>query len=246
MAISPLLLLKKGQKDVDNGEYGDFGKHQEFPMIPADDPRVDYRELVRRGYDACAEEYGASRRSQAGDEIRGLLERLEDGASVLDVGCGAGVPIAQALSRRYRITGVDMSEGMVRLARRNVPEGEFVCGDVMSVEFEEGSFDAVVAFYSIFHLPREEHGALFRRIWQWLKPGGYFLCTLSRRDEEAYTEDDFFGVTMFWSNFELSKSSQMLREVGFEVVEVSSTAGGWADEDESAKEDHPLVLVRRR
>ncbi len=215
-------------------------------MRPANEPGVDYRELVWRGYDACAEEYGASRKSQTGDELRGLLERLEDGASVLDVGCGAGVPIARALSRRYRVTGVDVSEGMVSLARRNVPEGEFVCGDVMSVEFEEGSFDAVVAFYSIFHIPREEHRGLFEQIYRWLKPGGYFLCTLSRRDEEAHTEDDFFGVTMFWSSFELSKSSQMLRDVGFEVVEVSSTAGGWADEDEAAKEDHPLVLARRK
>ena len=215
-------------------------------MRPANEREVDYRELVRRGYDACAEEYGASRKSRAGDEIRGLLERLEDGASVLDVGCGAGVPIARALSRRYRVRGVDMSEEMVRLARRNVPEGKFVCRDVMSVEFEEGSFDAVVAFYSIFHLPREEHGALFRRIWQWLKPGGYFLCTLSRRNEEAHTEDDFFEVTMFWSSYELSESRRMLKEVGFEVVEVGSTNGGWADEDEAAKEEHPLVLARKK
>ena len=73
---------------------------------------------------------------------------------MLDVGCGTGVPIARALAERYRVTGVDVSREMVRVARRNVPEGEFVCSDVMSVDFEPGGFDVVVALYSIFHLPR--------------------------------------------------------------------------------------------
>ena len=223
-------------------------------MMPADDPGVDYRELVRRGYDACAGAYGAYRAGAYGAyrkvkaaavEIRGLLERLGDGASVLDVGCGTGVPIARVLAERYRVTGVDVSGEMVRLARRNVPDGEFVCSDVMSVDFEAGGSVGVVALYSIFHHPREAHGDLFRRIWGWLSPGGLLLCTLSHRSDEAYTEDDFFGVTMYWSNYGLSESLETLSEVGFEILKVSSISAGWADEVEAAKEDHPLVLTRR-
>lgn len=214
-------------------------------MRPANDPNVDYRQLVRRSYDACAADYGASRKSETGDEVRALVERLKDGATVLDIGCGAGVPIARTLSRRFRVTGVDVSSKMLKLARRNVPEGEFICQDVMSADFEDASFDAVVAFYSIFHIPREEHEALFRNIRQWLKPGGYFLCTLSRQDDPAYTEDDFFGETMYWSNYALPQSLATLEKVGFEVVEVGSTAAGWKDEIQAAREEHPLVLVMR-
>ncbi len=215
-------------------------------MRPANDPNVDYRQLVRRSYDTCAADYGASRKSEAGDEIRTLLERLDDGASVLDIGCGAGVPIASTLSRRFRVTGVDVSSEMVELARRNVPAGEFICQDVMSAEFEDTSFDAVVAFYMIFHLPREEHEALFHKIRQWLKLGGYLLCTLSRQDDPAYTEDDFFGETMYWSNYALPRSLATLEKVGFDVVEVGSTAAGWKDEVEASREEHPLVLVRKK
>ena len=100
----------------------------------------------------------------------------------------------------------------------------------MSVDFESGRFGAVVALYSIFHLPREEHGALFRRVWRWLGPGGLLQCTLSHRNEDAYTEEVFFGVTMYWSNYGLAENLETLSEVGFEV---SSTSRGWADEVEA-------------
>ena len=143
------------------------------------------------------------------------------------------------------MTGVDVSSEMVKLAQVNVPEGQFICQDVMSADFEDASFNAVVAFYSIFHLPREEHEALFRNIYRWLKPGGYFLCTLSRQDDPAYTEDDFFGKTMYWSNYALPRSLETLEKVGFEVLEVRSTAAGWKDEVEAEREEHPLVLVRK-
>ena len=68
---------------------------------------------------------------------------------------------------------------------------------------------------------------------------------MSRRDEAAHCEDDFFGVRMFWSSYHLERSSAILTDIGFEIVDVSSTAGGWDDEAESAKEDHPLILARK-
>lgn len=214
-------------------------------MMPANNPEIDYRALVRRSYDACAEAYGESRRSEPEIEIRGLLERLHDGAAVLDIGCGTGVPVAKSLAERFSVMGVDVSDEMVRRARENVPTGEFVCDDVMSVEFEPASFDAVVAFYSIFHIPRDEHPSLFSRIHRWLKPGGYLLCTLSHTSEEGYTEDDFHGVTMYWSNYGLREYLVMLEDAGFRVVDVASTSSGYEDTFEGVIEDHPLVLAQK-
>ena len=214
-------------------------------MIPATDPEVDYRALVRRGYDACSQAYHESRKTRAPTELRGLLNRLDDGDSILDVGCGAGIPIAWSLAKRHRVTGVDVSREMVALARRNVPAGNFICADVTSIGFNPASFAAVVAICSIFHLPREGQPALFRRIHSWLRPGGYLLCTLSHHSEAGYTEDDFFGVTMYWSNYGLCEYLDTLAGAGFKVLETSSTA---CADDESAQEiteDHPLVLSRK-
>lgn len=214
-------------------------------MMPANDPEIDYRSLVRRSYDVCAEAYGESRKATPGTEIRWLSDRLSAGTSVLDIGCGTGVPIAKSLAERFSVTGVDVSSEMMLRARANVPRGIFLCDDVMSIEFEPASFDAVVAFYSIFHIPRNEHPTLFSSIYRWLKPHGYFLCTLSHVSEAGYTEDDFFGVTMYWSNYGLSEYLVMLKDAGFQVLNVASTSSGYDDSFEGVTEDHPLVLARR-
>ena len=214
-------------------------------MIPAIDPEGDYKALVKRGYDACARAYDGSRITEPGTEIRGLSDRLQDGDAVLDVGCGAGVPVSRWLAARCRVTGVDVSQEMVHLARRNVPTGDFLCADIMSVRYPPDSFHAVVAFYSVFHLPREEHPDLFRRIHRWLRPGGHMLCTLSYCNEEGYTEEDFFGATMYWSNYSLEEYLEILNEVGFVLLEVGSTADGYEELPQDEIEDHALVLARK-
>ena len=214
-------------------------------MIPATSPDADYLAIVRQGYDACARAYHESRKAEAATEIRGLLDRLGDSGAVLDVGCGAGVPIAQSLAARHRLTGVDVSREMVRLARRHVPSGDFRCADVMSVSLEPSSFDAIVAINSIFHIPREEQPALFQRLHRWLRPGGYLLCTLSHQSEASYTEDDFHGVTMYWSNYSLGEYLGILADSGFVVLETSSTACGHDETSHGIIEDHPLVLAQR-
>ena len=213
-------------------------------MDPAQDPDVDYPALVRRGYDACARSYDGARRLEPGTELQALPGRLAEGDSVLDVGCGAGVPIARSLAQRYRVTGVDLSPEMVRRARSNVPGGRFRCADIMAVDLPPAGFDAVVAFYSVFHVARERHADLFRRIHRWLKPQGYLLCTLSYYSEEGYTEDDFFGVTMYWSNFGLAEYRELLTGVGFTLLEVSTTGHGY-EEGMQPAERHPLVLARK-
>jgi ubiquinone/menaquinone biosynthesis C-methylase UbiE len=214
-------------------------------LKPANDPTIDYKPLVERGYDFCAGAYDETRKNQAGPELSFLTKRLRDFDAVLDVGCGAGVPYTRALAQRFDVTGVDSSSEMIRRARANVPLGSFIHSDIMSVEFPPASFNAAVAIYSIFHLPREEHPELFRRIYCWLQPGGYLLCTLSRSNEGAYTEDDFFGV-MYWSNYGLHDYEEILARVGFGLLESSAVGHGYTAAHPATSEQHPLVLAQKQ
>ena len=117
------------------------------------------KRLVERGYDRIAVAYAAagttiSRRDSK--YLALLMERLSPGARVLDLGCGAGVGITPALAARYEVTGVDLSERQLELARRAVPNATFFRGDMTKVAFRAGSFDAITSFAAIFHVPREE------------------------------------------------------------------------------------------
>ena len=215
-------------------------------MQPANDPNTDYRELVQRSYDQIAESYEQKRHHAVYPELGWLTARLPAGATVLDVGCGSGVPIARELAAQYHVTGVDLSAAQIRRAQHNVPNGIFLHGDIMALTLPAASFDAVVAFYSIFHLPREEHFTLFERIATWLKPNGYLLATVANTAEEAYTQDNFFGATMYWSNYGLAEYRTMLQRVGFQMLTTTIIGSGCANDPDTTTEQHPLVFAERQ
>lgn len=212
-------------------------------MKPVTDASRDYRLLVRDAYDRCAADYNNARAGEPPDALD-LLDDLPSGSRVLDLGCGAGVPVARALAERHTIVGVDLSASMLRLAREQVPGALFVRADMVTVAFAPRSFDAMVSFYAIFHLPRELQPDLFRRAHQWLRPRGRLLVSVGGTDEPPYTEE-FFGVEMYWSHYGTPRYREMLREAGFEIIEERALRHGYRD-DGAPAESHPLFLALRR
>ena len=103
---------------------------------------------------------------------------LRPGSSVLDLGCGNGVPALREIARLHRAVGVDISKTQTELARANVPHADLVHADVAELAFPARSCDAVVAFYLFDHLPREEHATLLARVREWLTPDGLFLFSV--------------------------------------------------------------------
>jgi cyclopropane fatty-acyl-phospholipid synthase-like methyltransferase len=212
-------------------------------MEPANDPAVDYRALVALGYDACAERYSVDRAKDDAGELAPLLARLVPRSRVLDLGCGTGVPVSRALADAgHDVVGVDISAGQLAVARRQAITARLVRGDMSRLAFVDASFDAVVSFYAIFHLPRELHAALFVSMHGWLKPGGWLFASVSFPDEAAYIEE-FFGVDMYWSNYGLGRYREMLRDAGFIIEQESILSHGY--DTDARPEAHPLLLARR-
>jgi len=212
----------------------------------ADTLSMGYKKLVERGYDSCAGEYERARMGGNTAELELLSRHLKPGAKVLDIGCGSGIPITKVLAKNYQVTGVDISQEQIRRAKENVPGGRFIHADIMAMDFPDESFDAAVSFYTIFHLPREEHPELFRRTHKWLKPGGFFLATLTHEAEQAYTEDDFFGVRMYWSNYGLDDYQSMLKKCGFKLMASKVIGHGYNEECQAPLESHPLIFAQTR
>ena len=217
-----------------------------MPFEIANDREIDYRELVRTAYNRCAMDYARQRRTTAEAELYLVTERLAPNSKILDVGCGAGIPVARHLARMFSLTGIDISSNMIALAKENVPTAKFAIADAMETEFPACSFDAIVSFYAIFHIPRQEHLNLFRRFAHWLRPGGLLLFTVARKDDgPGYTEDDFCGGTMYWSNFGPSTYKKFLTETGFQIEQEGIVGGGFGSVD-APEEVHPFFFAVKR
>jgi cyclopropane fatty-acyl-phospholipid synthase-like methyltransferase len=177
--------------------------------------------LVARGYDRVADAYAALEGELEWPRLRRLRELLEllpKRARVLDLGCGSGVPATRALvDAGHTVVGVDVSREQAERARRYVPEAQIVEASALELELEAESLDAVVAFYVIDHLPREEHGTLLASIRSWLRPGGWLLLTFDTADHPGVVAD-WLGTPMFFSQFDPETSERLVREAGFDVV----------------------------
>jgi SAM-dependent methyltransferase len=66
-----------------------------------------------------------------------------------------------------------------------------------SIEFPAFAFDAVTAFYSIMHIPRDRHAPLLKRLTQWLRPGGWFLASFGAAALDDWV-GNWLGTTMFF------------------------------------------------
>jgi hypothetical protein len=153
-----------------------------------------------------------------------LHETLPAHATLLELGCGAGLPTTRTLAQHFRVIGVDISAQRLARAKRHVPTATFIRADMTCLAFTRPYCDVVVAFYSLRHVPRQEYAALFRAIASWVHSGGWFLATLGLGEIEAGMEADWLDVPMYWSSFDQATSLHLLREAG-----VCGPARLWGD-----------------
>jgi ubiquinone/menaquinone biosynthesis C-methylase UbiE len=179
------------------------------------------RSLVRRSYDSLGETYSrwAAQNPDPGRAVHlDLLRKaIPSGSRVLDLGCGDGSQVTSRLTDLLNVTGVDISPIQVKQARRRVPSARFICADVTSLELPNESFDAVVAFYSLTHIPQADLPQLVNRIATWLAPGGTFIGSFGTSSDPGSVQRDWLGVPMFFSGFAPETNRELLTSAGLEI-----------------------------
>lgn len=175
--------------------------------------------LVLNSYDLIAEQWHAGRATFFRERpyIERMVQSLEHGAPILDLGCGTGAPIARhVVERGFRVTGVDQSRAMLKIAQRVVPAAAWVQADIRTVQFV-AHFAAVVAWDSIFHIDRRDHASIFGNVYQWLRPGGRFLVSVGGSSDPGFTSE-MFGQPFFYSGFAPEEARQLLETHGFHIL----------------------------
>jgi len=111
------------------------------------------------------------------DWLDAFTAPLPPEASILDVGCGNGSPIARELCRRgFKVTGVDSSPSLIAMAKRDLREGRWLVGDMRALELDQ-TFEGVLAWHSAFHLSEADQRRTLPRLARHLAPGGRLMLT---------------------------------------------------------------------
>lgn len=177
---------------------------------------------MESGYDKIAEFYHDKRmqdfRSNA-SELNAFSKRLPEEGAVLDAGCGSGYVSSLLEHQGFRVTGIDISNKMLALARKNAPHSKFIRMDMTRLHFLNESFDGVLCLYSIIHIPRRSHLGVLRSFRRILRPRGILAIHMGWGDFVG-TEEDWLesGARMYWSHFDRRTNLSMLKEAGFSVL----------------------------
>lgn len=163
-----------------------------------------------------------------------LLALLPEHAHVLDAGCGFGRMARVLLDRGCRVTGVDVSGEMLRLASEYVPEAHLVQADVSEFRTTE-TFDAVLAWDSLFHLPPDRHRPMLKRMAQLLKPDGIFLMTSGSR--KGHVSGAMNGVEFHYSTLSMEEYRTELARSGFVILKMIQ---------DQLPEEHLVTFARKK
>lgn len=194
---------------------------------------------LKESYDAIAEHYTAWATRTADiriDHLNQLLALLPSThKDILELGSGAGIPTIEKMlghDARFRIVANDLSPTQIALGKarlqsiyRNVDEDEmdrvrWVEGDMMELVFPDASFDVVLGFYTVQHLPREEQTALLGRVVEWLRPGGFVLMNFPVEETPGEVMEGWMGDKgwVYLSGWGAKKYRALMMEFGMEVL----------------------------
>lgn len=181
------------------------------PRLP-ETPAQVYNALGQAYEEVFGEQPGA------GAAIAHLLSLLPGKARVLDVGSGTGRPVAATIAAAgHDVTGYDVSEKMVELARERVPAARFELADMRELDFEPGSWDVVVAFFSMLQLPRADQEAMIGRFATWLAPGGHLVLATVPSDANGRA-GEWMGHWMQTFSYPVPVLRQLLANAGLRIV----------------------------
>ncbi|MGG5258851.1 class I SAM-dependent methyltransferase [Phycicoccus avicenniae] len=141
------------------------------------------RDEVRTAYDTIAEDYASTFPATEAeapvdlamvDHFVGCV-MAGGGTLVLDAGCGTGRMGRFLTDRGCSVVGVDLSPGMLAMARRDHPDLDVREASITDLPFEDASFDGVMFWYSLIHLPDADAAVALGEAARVLRPGGYVL-----------------------------------------------------------------------
>ncbi|MFE4048679.1 class I SAM-dependent methyltransferase [Streptomyces sp. YIM B13518] len=209
---------------------------------------ADHVVATRTFYDAVAEDYAARFRDQLVVRpldralLAGFAELVGEGGRVADLGCGPGAVTAHLACLGLSVFGLDLSEGMLAIARREQPGLRFEQGSMRNLDLSDGALAGVVSWYSTIHTPQDELPAVYAEFRRVLAPGGHLLLAFQCGDEPRRHEHPWgHPVTLDFRRMRPGRIAPLLEAAGFTLVQQTVRA---ADTDQGESTPQALLIAR--
>ena len=169
---------------------------------------IQKRESVKNDYNIIANEYADEfgRKLEDIEVIEEFMSKLKQNSSILDLGGGTGKLTNLFIQKGHKAICYDFSKEMMRKATEFFPNIPYVLDDMinMNEHFKKCSFDWIIAFYSLFHIPKEELDKVFSNIYDLLKQNGIFCFVVQLGYWEDYIDEPYLkenGKKVLYFNF---------------------------------------------
>jgi ubiquinone/menaquinone biosynthesis C-methylase UbiE len=185
-------------------------------------------DATRTGYDAIAEQYAGLFRAELDDSpldravlgaFAETVRRDHPDARVLEVDSGPGTVTAHLHRLALDVSGVDLSPGMVGVARREHPQLSFEVGDMRALDRADAGLAGLVAWYSLIHVPAPERQAVVDEFFRVLRPGGYVLIAFQVGNDTLHLDEAFgHAVSLDFHRLQPDAVAETLHRAGFELT----------------------------
>ena len=153
-----------------------------------------------------------------------FISFLKQGSHVLDVGCGTGVKSKYLLDHGLKVDGIDFSESMIEIARREVPGASFSVVDITDLGGVHASFDGILAQAVLLHIPKEKIVGVLSGLRDKLKAGGYLYIAVKEKKEDEHEEgvvkenDYGYEYERFFSYYTLTEIRKYIDSIGMKIL----------------------------
>lgn len=176
--------------------------------------------MNRESYNKIAPQWSIARKGFFGrerDYLDAVLKSVPEGATILDLGCGTGRPMAEYVVAMGRhIVGVDQSEALLDMARARLPQENWVLAAIETYGIQ-GDYAGAIIWDSLFHIRRSEHEPILKKVIQSLPVGGRLMVTVGGSEHPPFT-DFMYGQRFFYDSHAPEQTERILRDLGCRLV----------------------------
>lgn len=156
------------------------------------------------------------------ERVDEFIQFLSPNDQILDLGCGPGNVARQLLDsgKELCITGIDLSEEMIKLARENASAGTFYRDDIRHIQLQERAFDAIILSFCIIHLNDLETNELFEKVLKYLKKNGKIYLSFMEGQKEIFQATCFSTDEIYFNFYVTDRIKAILRNYGMKILRV--------------------------